>query len=220
MQLHTKYMQQEARRFPCSNVVCCQFGRTHQRCSHQGTCGYRCQEGTDHVRNCCVHVQWTVMLECGMCTCTEQYCQSLLGGHAASIIQVFGSDRGKARKAQALTEEVKALSSAEVAANEEYDRVRVRNVEVRGCFTAIRFVMHLAFLTVPHFICSVVADSSRRQRSRSARRTYHALHCVCTGACQMARGASRGICADAERPRQCAARIQQTLSERLAGSCG
>lgn len=44
--------------------------------------------------------------------------------------QMYGTHYGKTRKAQALSEEVKALEAAGVAAQAEYVRVRDRNLEV------------------------------------------------------------------------------------------
>lgn len=46
--------------------------------------------------------------------------------------QTYGTHYGKTRKAQALSEEVKALEAAGVAAQAEYERVRDRNLEVRS----------------------------------------------------------------------------------------
>lgn len=45
--------------------------------------------------------------------------------------QTYGTHYGKTRKAAALSEEVKALQEAGVAAQAEYERVRDRNLEVR-----------------------------------------------------------------------------------------
>lgn len=46
-------------------------------------------------------------------------------------MQTYGTHYGKTRKAAALSEEVKALQEAGVAAQAEYERVRDRNLEVR-----------------------------------------------------------------------------------------
>jgi hypothetical protein len=53
--------------------------------------------------------------------------QALLFGD----VQTYGTHYGKTRKAAALSEEVKALQEAGVAAQAEYERVRDRNLEVR-----------------------------------------------------------------------------------------
>lgn len=47
--------------------------------------------------------------------------------------QTYGTHYGKTRKAAALSEEVKALQEAGVAAQTEYERVRDRNLEVGAC---------------------------------------------------------------------------------------
>jgi hypothetical protein len=46
--------------------------------------------------------------------------------------QTYGTHYGKTRKAAALSEEVKALQEAGLAAQAEYERVRDRNLEVRS----------------------------------------------------------------------------------------
>ncbi len=45
--------------------------------------------------------------------------------------QVFGGDKAKARKVASLHQDVRALQTAQVAAEAEYDRVLGRNREVR-----------------------------------------------------------------------------------------
>ena len=46
--------------------------------------------------------------------------------------QTYGTHYGKTRKAAALSEEVRALQEAGVAAQAEYERVRDRNLEVHS----------------------------------------------------------------------------------------
>ena len=47
------------------------------------------------------------------------------------MVQVFGGDKAKARKVASLHQDVRALQTAQVAAEAEYGRVLGRNREVR-----------------------------------------------------------------------------------------
>jgi len=50
---------------------------------------------------------------------------------------VFGGDKAKARKVASLHQDVRALQTAQVAAEAEYDRVLGRNREVRLGFVSL-----------------------------------------------------------------------------------
>ena len=55
---------------------------------------------------------------------------------------MFGGDKAKARKVASLHQDVRALQTAQVAAEAEYDRVLGRNREVRrGCIKSLRLVV-------------------------------------------------------------------------------
>lgn len=74
------------------------------------------------------------------CRCTEATgavalalpCCLLAASHALLLLatQTYGTHYGKTRKAAALSEEVRALQEAGIAAQAEYERVRDRNLEV------------------------------------------------------------------------------------------